>query len=566
MSDTQTEPTVRERSEAQRLTLLRDWDALIKQRDTERETFQTRRDSEDFKALTQEQRDAEIKTFADAEAVFKAASEQHDAQLRDFDKNVADREMVEKRLAEAAAAAAGTTGASIKDEPLTYRRDNARERSYWADLAMTLCNGLNLQTNDKDQALQRLTQHSKEMATLLPKRAAARAKLAEAQFIDAELEGLEARAKTAFDRRGLHDRSIEGLIKEIERHGLSYSPFERRVEPNLTQGQGGYFSPPTWLVDDFIPGLRAHRVIAGLPRQMDLPSGTDSINIPKLSTLTVVGYQQVNNSGLPSQDWTDTSVQANVKTIGGYVDIALQLLELSPHQIVDEVITQDLMAAFNKFEDGEVAQGDGLNANTLNGGHLKGLYPYTNWSGTNNVTYTDASPSGQHFISVLGCMASNVAENRFDIQNYATVLTGRRAFWYSCALDANGRPLGESQSGGPWNVAANLQGTLQPEGLFMRLPFLGDTPVYIDDNLTTSDTTGGGSGQDVAISGNWNDAWLFNSPLRTDVFREVLSGSMGVRFRVYSYRAFLVRYGQSFSVATGSGFAAPQGAVSSLTF
>ena len=80
--------------------------------------------------------------------------------------------------------------------------------------------------------------------------------------------------------------------------------------------------------------------------------------------------QQQNNAGLPSADWTDTAVQANVKTIGGYSDVALQLLEQSPNQIVDEVVTTDLMAAYNKFLDQQVIAGDGLNTNSLNGGHL----------------------------------------------------------------------------------------------------------------------------------------------------------------------------------------------------
>ena len=50
---------------------------------------------------------------------------------------------------------------------------------------------------------------------------------------------------------------------------------------------------------------------------MDLPTGTDSINIPKVATGTAVGYQQANNTGVVTQDWTDTVITANVKTIAG---------------------------------------------------------------------------------------------------------------------------------------------------------------------------------------------------------------------------------------------------------
>ena len=51
------------------------------------------------------------------------------------------------------------------------------------------------------------------------------------------------------------------------------------------------------------------------------------------------------------------------------------------------------------------------------------------------------------------------------------------------------------------------------------------------------------------------------------MFREVLSGSLGVRFQLYNYFAFLFRYGQSLCIATGTGFAAPAGQIdSSITF
>jgi hypothetical protein len=381
----------------------------------------------------------------------------------------------------------------------------------------------------------------------MPRRAKESATRAQTQFVTAEQEFLSSHK----------DPRVKRVAQEA-RDGVSYSPFEHRVTPNTADGQGGYFVPPVWLIDEYIPGLRAHRIAAGLPRQMDLPPGTNSINVPKLSTLTTVGYQQINNSGLPSQDITDTVVTANAKTMGGFADIALQLLEQSPGAIVDEVVTVDLFAAMDKFEDGEVLQGDANNAATLNGGHLTGIYPATNWSGTNSVTYTDGSPSPAHMApGVFGPMAAKIAGTRFSAANLKIVVHGGRWFYYSTGLDTSGHPLGETASGGPFNVQAMIDAGLQAEGLVGKLTYLADAPVYIDDNISVTDTTGGGSGQDYAIAGLWDDAWLFSTAARTDVFREILSGSLGVRFRIYKYGAFLLRYGQSFAVATGSGFARP---------
>jgi hypothetical protein len=290
---------------------------------------------------------------------------------------------------------------------------------------------------------------------------------------------------------------------------------------------------------------------------MDLPPGTDSINIPKLSTPTVAGYQSADNAAVPSQDWTDTFVQANVKTAAGQSDVALQLLEQSPNGITDEVITTDLMAAYDQFVGSQVIAGDGANTGQLNGGHVLGMYPAANWS-ANGVTYTDGSPAASHFNQgVFGPMASKISHTRFDTTDFAVVLHGRRWFWYSTAPDANGRPLGETLGGGRYNVAASEDAPLAAFGKVGNLPFLADAPVYIDNNIPTADTTGGGTSQDVAIGALWDDCWLFKGDLRTNVYREVLSGSLGVRFQVYNYFAFLIRYGQSVAVATGSGFAAP---------
>lgn len=560
------EPTVLDHLRQQLNESYTEWDTIIKARDVERGSFEARTRSPEFLALTQEQRDAEITAFRDAETAFRADGDQRESDIKARQDEIARREDLNSKLAEAARAAVDASPRmGILSEPLTYRSDNTRGddgRSYYRDLAMVLHPGINLRTGGtRDQAEARLVQHAREIATIMPDRQKERDRNAQRQIAAAETEFLARQAVSMRNGR------LEQLARDMRQNGLAYSPFEQRVTPNSTDGYGGYFIPPVWLEDEYIPGLRAHLIAAGLPRQMDVPPGTNSINVPKLNTLTTVGYQQANNAGLPSQDWTDTFVQANVKTIGGYSDVAIQLLEQSPDGIVDEVITTDLMAAYNKFLDGEVLAGDGTNTGSLNGGHILGLYPYTNWSGTNNVTFTISNPAPYQHVPLFGAMASQIAKTRYDASNFRMVMHGRRWFFYSTGLDSNNRPLGETVGGGRFNIAAAVQNGLQAEGLVGELPFLADAPAYIDDNITTADTTGGGSGQDYAVAGLWDDAWLFKSPLRTDVFREVESGTLGVRFRVYNYVAFLVRYGQSFAVATGSGFGAPVvSGISSLVF
>jgi hypothetical protein len=238
--------------------------------------------------------------------------------------------------------------------------------------------------------------------------------------------------------------------------------------------------------------------------------------------------------------------------------VAIQVVEQSPGQIVDKVIIEDLMAAYNQLVDVQVLAGNGTNSSSLNGGQVLGIYSAAgagNWGSTNTVTYTDGSPSGQHIYSSFGAMVSKIAKNRFNLQDVKFVMHGRRWFWFATSLDANGRPLVESGPGSPWNVAATEEEEAPAEGLAGQFPF--GPQVFIDDNIPTTDTAGGGTLQDIAIAAKWDDCWLFEGEMRTRVLPEVLSGTLELRYQVYNYVAFLVRYGQSLAILSGSGMAAP---------
>jgi len=112
-----------------------------------------------------------------------------------------------------------------------------------------------------------------------------------------------------------------------------------------------------------------------------------------------------------------------------------------------------------------------------------------------------------------------------------------------------------------------LQSRLPAEGLAGRLPF--GPNVYIDANMLTTDNQSDAAGgkSDLAIAAKSDDLWLFEGDLRTRVLPEALSGTLQIRYQVYNYVAFLVRYEQSITGAYGSGFAAPTSAIdSSVTF
>jgi len=66
---------------------------------------------------------------------------------------------------------------------------------------------------------------------------------------------------------------------------------EQRANMNTTDGTGGEFVPPLWLVNQYVPLARAGRVTAELCRMVPLPPGTDSINMPTVATGSTVAAQ-----------------------------------------------------------------------------------------------------------------------------------------------------------------------------------------------------------------------------------------------------------------------------------
>lgn len=522
---------------AEKRTKLRDEAAAaIEKRQGERDEFEARAKGDDAeKQPTDEERSA----FDTAEDEFRGEHAARMKEIRALDQRIDEQELVEARRK--AAASASRHDVQVVSEPLTYRSDNAHDVSYFRDLAIMQVPAIRSKLRDPEGAVDRLQRHAAEMNVELPKRQ----------------QGREARAQEQVDRA---EREFTGSFTSGSQRGLAESPFERRVTPNRTDGMGGYFVPPLWLVDEYIPALRAGRVAAGLARQMVLPEGTDSINIPKVKVATQVGPQS-DTGAVASQDITDTTVSCGVKTVAGQADIPIQLIEQSPGQIIDQVVTEDLLADYNRLIDRQVISGAGGSGRV---GEVTGIYPSNNWSAQTLSTATAAATSGPAFNQTLGAMVSRLATNRFSVEGVDFLLHPRRWYWAATALDgANGtvgRPVVSNDAFGPHNASALSDRSTNAEGRVGQVAF-GPHSVYIDANVPTNDTTGGGSGQDVGIAAKWDDLWLFEGALRTRVLSEVLSGNLEIRFQAYNYIAFLVRYGESIVLATGAGLAAPTGSI-----
>jgi hypothetical protein len=233
-----------------RTQLLDEIAPAIEQREKERDEFAQREKdlaAEATKAIetitrdvskTEDERRAAVteadKPLVDARATFRAAEEgfeadfaTREAEMKKLDQRISEQEVLEFRQKNAAEASRSPK-LEIGEEEKTYRQEEGegKGRSYWRDLSTRnpAIMATGLLSVDPTEAQERLNRHAQEMEVELPKRAEARERRAASQVESAERE-FRGSFAPGMTRRG----------------GLEASPFETRVNPNRTDGQGGYF-------------------------------------------------------------------------------------------------------------------------------------------------------------------------------------------------------------------------------------------------------------------------------------------------------------------------------------
>lgn len=377
--------------------------------------------------------------------------------------------------------------ATIRSEPLTY--DRWSPHSYFRDLIVRDTNR---------GALERLDRHAVEMRTI---------------------------------RKEQDDRAWRSM-----RAG----DFEYRVEPNRTDGEGGYLAPPAWLINLFATAKRPGRVLASLiPNSFALPGGISSVNLPILTSGTTAA-PVADTAGVPDQDITDTAGSSTVVTIAGQADVPIQMLEQSPAGAsLDWVIFTDLTDSSDSDLETQLLAGAGSTFNQITG--------VANVSGITSVTYTDASPSGGEMYPVLGKTAAQLADARQRPPEVFLMRSARWA-WLMTQEDTQGLPFGIFA---PDYLGADAS-TPDPIGGLLGWP------TFLDEALPA--TLGATENEDQAICLRPSDLILFEGVPQTLIAREPLSGSLGVRIQMHTRVAAITsRYPTGIATVGGSGFVVQSG-------
>lgn len=341
--------------------------------------------------------------------------------------------------------------------------------------------------------------------------------------------------------RDLHLATTKGDREAFERLERNNKGRAEARALNTTNGNGGEFVPPLWLESEFVKLARPGRITANLTPNSPLPPGTDSINIPKVTSGTAVATQATQNTGVQQTDLQTSSISSGITTIAGGQTVSLQLMEQSPLNI-DDVVLEDLAADYAVKLNTKVLTGPGT------GGDPTGIFTL---AGINAITFTSASPTAAALYSKVAGGIQAIHGSRF-LPPDVIVMHPRRWAWLVSQFDSSNRPLVVPNSGNPMNALGTYAGPVA-EGFAGTMLGL---PVYVDPTIPTN--FGTGTNQDRVFIARIADLKLWESTLRAETFKETYANQLSVFIRVYNYMSFQAgRFPASISVIDGTGLVAP---------
>ena len=401
-----------------------------------------------------------------------------------------------------------------------------------------------------DERIATAQANEKRTAEIAESRAAAKVATFGGATVTREAQTYEKNGSNSFvrDMINANIRNDRNSWERLYRHQQEVAVETRDV--SRTDGAGGDFVPPLYLTNEYAEFARAARVTADLLTNMALPAGTDSINIPQITTGSLSAFQSADNAATTTRDLVTSTVTAPVRTISGYENVSIQLVEQSPLAGgLDRMIFGDLMKDYAlQLNTAVVGAGDGTS------GTMKGLL--TLGTDTTNgipTTWTESTPSAVNGLIAFAKGIGKVVTNRYqDVE--AIVMHPSTWYWFMSQVDGNSRPLVVPVAAGPFNANGVVSNPGAAKGL---VGTIHGVPVYVDATVTK--TYGASTNQSPILIGKFSDSYLFESGTKTRVLPDVLSANLTVRFQVYGYAAIAHRFNKAVSAVTGTGTVAPSG-------
>jgi len=334
-------------------------------------------------------------------------------------------------------------------------------------------------------------------------------------------------------------RNDASAWERLNRHMHEESIESRDI--GRADGAIGEFVVPTYLLNAYAGALRPGRTTADRLTGQTLPTLTDQINIPRITTGTKSGWQNGDNTATTTQDMVTTYATGEVRTLSGYTNLSIQLLEQSAvSNGIDAVVFADLLRDMDYQINAAVISGVGT------AGQMQGVLGV----GT-AITYTSGTPTGAGLHAAIGQAISKVSEARFDDVE-AVVMRPSHWYWLSSQTDSAGRPLVV-----PTAQAFNPIATQDAPVAKGMVGHIHGVPVYLDSAIPNN--LGAGTNESRILVGRFSDSWLYSGGIKTRVLPDVLSSQLSVRLQAYQYTALVHRYPASLAFVSGTGVVAPSG-------
>lgn len=333
--------------------------------------------------------------------------------------------------------------------------------------------------------------------------------------------------------------SRERLVRHAQEMDVEARALGRDTDIEL-----GYFVPPLYAISDYAELARAGRPFADSLMPADLPAGVDSVKVPRITTGTKMRVQAGDKAAVTTQDIVTAETTAELVTVAGYVDVAVQAIDQAP------IDTQALL--FADLEADYATQFDTLLWSGAGPGSDEPLGVLT-LGDTNSTSWGDTSPTVAELYPKIGETISKVHSNRL-LPAQVIWMHPRRWAWITSAIAEDGRPLAGFSQTMPQNVAAYVE-AITPEN---RAGTMQGLPVLLDANLPVN--LGSSTNEDIIVVARTTDARLWEGSPRMNVRRvdEEGSNKLLVRLELYRYSIFLPgRQPKSWSKLGGAGLVTP---------